>query len=229
MTKVFLPSFSRARRRRRRVPEAVAVTTPEIKPPEWEGRKKELCMLALYGDKNGQPLCLEKFFPTTGNQLTCSPKCGRKLRKIRHAPIAARWAKNNPKKVSASSVASMRRRLANSPELRAKVKAYVKANRKRIYNPAQQRYVDKNRDEVNRRKRDNRAVKRMTVCVCGCGCKTKFRLRQGPPGPLSNLCSKCRIDPRCFAATLGEAAAKTAWIDDRHWRKKQKAKQSAKG
>ena len=217
MSKVFLPSFSRARRRRR-VPEAVV----EIKPPEWEGRKKEPCvLLTKYNDKNGKPLCQGEgsFFPTTGNEATCSKKCSEILLRIRGNRASANYVQKHPEKARASSAASIKKRRANSPELRAKEKEYVKNNRP-LYNAAQQRYVDKNRAAVNKRKQDTRAAKRTIKCECACDCEVKFRLRQGPSSPLSVLCSKCRRNDKCLAANPNVGAADLR--ANRRWRKKQK-------
>jgi hypothetical protein len=90
MSRVFIPSFGR---RRRSVPEAV-VAAPEVKLPEWAGRKRETCVLVKL------KLCEGKgtFIPRAGNHATCSKKCSEILRRITHAPIAAKWAKDNPKK-----------------------------------------------------------------------------------------------------------------------------------
>lgn len=203
--RAFLPSFARGRRRRA-VPEVVAA--PEIKPLEWDGRKKERCKLALYKDANGKPLCEEMFVPNKGNLKTCSPKCGRKLRQIRIRPVSNRYAKRNPAKVAALQ----RRRYATNPEVRARQAEYQKANRP-LYNVAQQRYVDKNRAEVNARRREGRALKKASkppvmIRCARLGCKNYF-----PAKGVKKTCS-----PECSREF--ELAEKRAWAKKDRAKKK---------
>lgn len=134
MTRLFIPSFGR--RRKPPAQEAV-VAASEIKPLEWTSRKRKQCELVKYKDANGKPLCEAWFYPSRKRRKCCCQEHQDILYDIKNNAAGSRWKKNNRPKVAASQ-----KRRRQRPEVRAKDRAYVEANRP-LYNAAQQRYMQK--------------------------------------------------------------------------------------
>jgi hypothetical protein len=191
MSRAFIPSFAR---RRRRAPEAV-IAAPEIEPLEWTARKKKQCKLVNFKDADGKPLCEEMFYPK-GNQRTCSQKCSDLLAEFTFKATQRRSKKKNRAKITAKQ---REFRAANRAGVNAKQRDY---RRRSGYNEKQQAY---------------RAKKRKLLTCTDCG--KEFPKRSGQLSILSNLCADCREKPCHVEAYRKDAKARHA-VASRKSRKK---------